>query len=165
MTPTADTPAVTTLPVAVVGAGPVVRGWGHVRVFSRWAELVDPAARRLLETTGWVAPEPESYPTGLAWVREYLQPLADALGERVRFDRSVTGVARRGRDRVVDSGRAEQPLTVHTRASDGREGRVAVRAVLDASGTVGHPNPLGSDGYPADGEAAASDRVAYRVPD
>ncbi|RBM18133.1 NAD(P)-binding domain-containing protein [Streptomyces sp. PT12] len=191
------------LPVAVIGAGPIglaaaahliehgieplvlergdhagaaVREWGHVRLFSTWAELVDPAAEKLLTPTGWTRPEDSRYPTGAEWAADYLQPLADALGERVRYGATVTGVARAGRDRVVDSGRDTQPFTVHLTTADGAEvgappgvsrGRIAVRAVIDASGTYATPNPLGADGYPAAGERAlaAQGRITYRVPD
>lgn len=182
----------TDLPVVVVGAGPVglaaaaelagrgltplvlergehagaaVAQWHHVRLFSRWAELVAPAAQRLLAPRGWQHPDPDGYPTGAEWAQRYLRPLAAALGERVRFDTEVMGVARRGRDRVVDAGRDSEPLTVHVRTADGREERITARAVIDASGTWGSPNPLGGDGLPAIGETAAADRIAYRVPD
>jgi glycine/D-amino acid oxidase-like deaminating enzyme len=37
-------------------AGAAVREWGHVRLFSRWGELVDPAGEKLLAPTGWRAP-------------------------------------------------------------------------------------------------------------
>jgi len=146
-------------------AGAAVRQWRHVRLFSQWSEVVDPAARRLLEATGWTAPDPNGYPTGGEWAEAYLQPLSDALGDRVRYGATVTGVARRGRDRVVDSGRETQPFTVHVDTSDGGSTRFTASAVIDASGTSTRPNPLGGDGYPADGEAAASARIAYRVPD
>lgn len=156
----------------VVEAGPVagasVWQWHHVRLFSRWAELVDPTAEKLLAPTGWRAPDPDGYPTGAEWSQRYLRPLADALGERVRYDARVVGVARRGRDRVVDAGRDREPLTVHlqTTAAEGvREERITARAVVDASGTWATPNPLGGDGLPALGEAAAADRIAYQVPD
>ncbi|MET0237712.1 MAG: FAD-dependent oxidoreductase [Kibdelosporangium sp.] len=175
------------LPVVVVGAGPVglaaaahllergleplvleagpvagsaVAQWNHVRLFSQWSELVDPAAARLLEPTGWQRPDGETYPTGKEWAELYLRPLAKALGDRVRFGTPVTGVARRGRDRVVDAGRDTEPLTVHA----GDE-RVEAQAVIDASGTWTSPNPLGGDGLPAVGERAAVDRIVYRVPD
>ncbi|MFC0111789.1 FAD-dependent oxidoreductase [Kibdelosporangium aridum] len=148
----------------VLEAGPVagaaVAQWHHVRLFSAWSELVDPAAARLLESTGWQRPDPEVYPTGQQWAQLYLQPLAKALGERVRFNTQVTGVARRGRDRVVDAGRDSEPLTVHA----GDE-RITARAVIDASGTWSTPNPLGGDGLPAAGEVAAAERITYRVPD
>ncbi|MFE0458297.1 FAD-dependent oxidoreductase [Kitasatospora sp. NPDC058965] len=180
------------LPVVVVGAGPTglaaaaellergleplvleagpsaatsVRAWGHVRLFSAWSELVDPAAARLLAPTGWQSPDPQRYPTGAEWVELYLQPLADALGQRVQYRTTVIGAARRGRDRVVDSGRAEQPLTVHTRAADGTEERLLAAAIIDASGTFATPNPLGSDGLPAVRERALADRISYAVPD
>lgn len=165
------------LPVVVVGAGPaglsaaanlVERGeraivleaggrvgaavsqWNRVRLFSRWSELVDPAAARMLEAAGWVRPAGDAYPTGAEWADLYLRPLAELLGDRVRLGARVVGVARRGRDRVVDAGREDEPLTVHVQTSDGEE-RITARAVIDASGTWGSPNPLGGDGLPATG--------------
>ncbi|WP_311259908.1 FAD-dependent oxidoreductase [Microbacterium sp. WCS2018Hpa-9] len=179
------------LPVVVIGAGPqglaaaahlvergedvvvVERGtaaasavseWGHVRLFSAWPELTDAAARRLLEPTGWSTPA-SGFPTGAQWVSDYLAPLADALGERVRYRTTVTGVARQGRDKVVDAGRKSQPFVVHTVDTDGIESRILARAVVDASGTWGLPNPAGADGFPAVGERAASDLISYRIPD
>ncbi|PXY29188.1 flavoprotein [Prauserella coralliicola] len=179
------------LPVVVVGAGPVglaaaaelrergleplvlergpaagtaVAQWHHVRLFSPWPELVAPAAVRLLEPTGWRPPDP-TYPTGREWAERYLRPLAAALGEQVRFGAEVVGVARRGRDRVVDAGRETEPLTVHVRRSGGGEERITARALIDASGTWGTPNPLGGDGLPALGERAATGRITYQVPD
>ncbi|QYX78608.1 NAD(P)-binding domain-containing protein [Streptomyces akebiae] len=180
------------LPVVVVGAGPIglaaaahligrdieplvleagpsaagaVRAWAHVRLFSSWAEVTDPAAEKLLAPTGWVRPDGAAYPTGGDWVERYLQPLADVLGDKVRYGATVTGVARAGRDRVVDSGREEQPFTVHIRTADGIEERLTARAVIDASGTWSTPGPAGANGLPALGERAAADRISYHVPD
>ncbi|MFI2350459.1 NAD(P)-binding domain-containing protein [Streptomyces sp. NPDC019443] len=189
--PIADVP-IATLPTVVIGAGPVglaaaahlvergieplvleagpaagsaVREWSHVRLFSTWAELVDPAAEKLLAPTGWTAPDGVTYPSGGDWAERYLQPLADVLGDKVRFGAGVTGVSRVGRDRVVDAGREEQPFTVHVTNADGTEERLAARAVIDASGTWSTPGPIGGDGLPALGERAAADRISYRVPD
>jgi thioredoxin reductase len=146
-------------------AGAAVAQWNHVRLFSQWSELIAPAARRLLDARGWLQPAADGYPTGREWVDQYLRPLADALGERVCFDAEVVGVARRGRDRVVDAGRDHEPFTVHVRTRDGAEERITARAVIDASGTWESPNPLGGDGLPALGERAAAERISYRVPD
>lgn len=181
----------TTLPVVVVGAGPVglaaaaelleqgleplvleageqvgasVREWGHVRLFSPWEWVVDPAAQRLLGQTDWTSPDPEQYPTGDEWVDRYLAPLADALGSRVRTDMRVVGVTRRGRDRVVDAGRDTEPLVVHVVTGSGEQ-RLPARAVIDASGTWTSANPLGGDGLPAIGERAATEHIRSVVPD
>ncbi|MDX3539979.1 FAD-dependent oxidoreductase [Streptomyces sp. MB09-01] len=180
------------LPVAVIGAGPAglaaaahltgrgikplvleagaaaaaaVREWGHVRLFSTWSELVDPAAEKLLAPTGWTAPEGATYPSGADWAALYLQPLADVLGERVRYGATVTGVSRLGRDRIVDADREQQPFTVRIANADGTEERILASAVIDASGTWSTPSPIGGDGLPALGEKAAGDRISYRIPD
>jgi thioredoxin reductase len=149
---------------AAAVAGAAVREWHHVRLFSRWSELLDGAGEKLLAPTGWQAPDPDRYPTGAEWADEYLQPLADVLGDRVRYGARVVGMARRGWDRVVDAARGTEPLTVRVETAAGEE-RINARAVIDASGTWGLPNPLGGDGLPALGEQAAVDRVRYRVPD
>lgn len=145
-------------------AGAAVFEWGHVRLFSMWRNLVAPAAEKLLSAAGWQRPDDDGYPTGREWVESYLAPLAETLGERVHFGTEVAGVSRRGRDRVVDADRGEQPFTVRVRTRDGEE-RLSARAVVDASGTWGAPNPSGGDGLPALGESAAADRITYRIPD
>ncbi|WP_371667046.1 NAD(P)-binding domain-containing protein [Streptomyces sp. NBC_00289] len=180
------------LPVVVIGAGPAglaaaahlaergiellvleagpatasaVREWSHVRLFSTWGELTDPAAEKLLAPTGWTKPDATSYPTGGDWAELYLQPLADVLGDRVRYGARVTGVSRAGRDRIVDADREAQPFVLHLATADGHEERLFARTVIDASGTWTRPSPAGASGLPALGEKAAADRVAYRVPD
>ncbi|MGH3459728.1 flavoprotein, partial [Aeromicrobium sp.] len=144
-------------------AGAAVREWSHVRLFSPWSELVDPAARKLLVERGWTEPDPDSYPTGGDWADSYLQPLADALGT-VRYSTRVTGVARDGRDVLVDSGRDREAFAVHLASPEGTT-RLLARAVIDASGTWTGPNPLGADGLPALGEPEHADRISYRIPD
>ncbi|MFE5095772.1 NAD(P)-binding domain-containing protein [Streptomyces sp. NPDC056638] len=182
----------TALPTVVIGAGPIglaaaahlaergieplvleagpraasaVREWSHVRLFSTWSEVVDPAAEKLLAPTGWTAPDGAAYPSGGDWAERYLQPLADVLGSKVRYGARVTGVSRLGRDRVVDAGRGDQPFTVHLALADGTQERITARAVVDASGTWTTPGPIGGDGLPALGERAAAERISYRVPD
>src|SRR4051812_21716822 len=92
--------------VLEAGAGPAaaVREWSHARLFSPWPELVDDAASRLLVPTGWQAPT-SGYPTGGAWIEQYLAPLDGVLGDRVWYGARVVGVSRRGRDRLVSAGR------------------------------------------------------------
>ncbi|MYW65811.1 NAD(P)-binding domain-containing protein [Streptomyces sp. SID8379] len=187
-----DTVRTEDLPAVVIGAGPIglaaaahlveegieplvleagptaaaaVREWSHVRLFSPWGEVIDPAAEKLLAPTGWTRPDPAAYPSGGDWADDYLQPLADALGARVRTGATVTGVSRSGRDRIVDADRAAQPFVVHVTHADGREERLSARAVIDASGTWSTPSPAGADGLPALGEKSTADHITYRVPD
>lgn len=160
------------LPTVVLEAGPrvaaSVRGWGHVRLFSAWRELVDPAAETLLLEHGWVRPDADRYPLGAEWADHYLTPLADALGAtglvEVRTGHRVVSVAKRGRDRLVDAGREDAPFTVHVE-HDGVRSHLLAAAVVDASGTWTGPNPLGADGLPALGEAEHADRITYGIPD
>jgi hypothetical protein len=181
------------LPVAVIGAGPIglaaaahlvdrgatplvleagghvganVLSWAHVRVFSPWEFNVDRVAARMLEAAGWAKPPAGDYPTGGEFVRDYLEPLAalPALRPRIRLGARVTGVSRLGLDRLKTSGREDTPFVLHVSTPAGDE-RVLARAVIDASGTVGSPNPLGADGLVAIGERGLADRVSYGIPD
>ena len=135
-------------------AGASVRQWHHVRLFSRWGELVDPAAEKLLAHDRLAVRGSRRVPDRRGVGEHYLQPLADALGQRTcRFGARVIGVARQGRDRVVDAGRDSEPLTVHVRTTTQPVGeeRITARAVVDASGTWTTPNPLGADGLSGPG--------------
>ncbi|WP_143220871.1 FAD-dependent oxidoreductase, partial [Actinomadura sp. CNU-125] len=158
------------LPVVVIGAGPVglataahlaergldflvleagdqvgaaVRQWGHVRLFSPWRYDTDAAARRLLQATGWVLPDPDHLPTGAELVDGYLVPLSrvSALDGRVRTRTRVLAVTRRGVDATRTIGRDERPLLVRVREADGTVRDIDARAVIDASGTWGNANP------------------------
>ncbi|MBK8086220.1 MAG: FAD-dependent oxidoreductase [Devosia sp.] len=182
------------LPVAVIGAGPVglaaaaeivgrglvpvvlergagvgaaLREWAHVRVFSPWEYNIAGAARRLLEAAGWDAPEVTEVPTGGEIVSRYLEPLAGLpeIAANLRLGARVTAVTRQGFDKVSDRGRSAAPFEIRWIDADGVEQRTLARAVIDASGTWGQPNPMGIDGLPVPGERAAGERIAYGIPD
>jgi thioredoxin reductase len=179
------------LPVAVIGGGPVglaaaaqllkrgatpivleagptvgasVLEWGHVRIFSPWKYDIDPAARELLMATGWTEPDGEGYPTGRELVDAYLAPLGRALAERVRLGHRVTAVARLGFDKMKTEGRETAPFALTVATPRGEE-QILARAVIDASGTYGVPNPLGASGVLARGEATAAVRIHYGIAD
>jgi thioredoxin reductase len=185
--------AIETLPVVVIGAGPVglaaaahlvsrgetpivleagehvgatVRQWAHVRIFSPWRYDVDAVAVAMLEKAGWPMPDPEHLPTGQELVEEYLEPLA-ALPEirpHLRLGTRVVSISRRGHDKLRTSGREDAPFVLRVVTRTGEETIVA-RAVIDASGTYETPNPLGADGTPVRGEVETRDRVFYGIPE
>lgn len=158
-------------PVVVLEAGlsvgASILAWGHVKVFSPWQYNIDKVARRLLEASGWTAPDPDHYPTGREIVEQYLQPLAalPAIHESIRFDSRVVAVTRAGFDKMKTPGRERAPFLLQVEHSDGSEETLMARAVIDASGTYTKPNPLGTSGILAVGERAAAGRIYYGIPD
>lgn len=181
------------LPVAVIGAGPVglataahllARGFEplileatdhpagafqstrHVRLFSPWRYNLDHAATGLLQSSGWTTPEPDALPTAGEMIDDYLAPLAalPQMRKGLRTGRRVTAITREGFDKLKTTGRESAAFLVRTSGKHGTEEHRAF-AVLDASGTWGTPNPLGANGLPAHGEAELQHRIAYGMPD
>ena len=166
------------------GPGAAVARWGHTRLFSPWRYDVDAAARRLLTTTGgagtgvrtWTEPDPDVLPTGAELVEQYLAPLAEALvgrgGAGIRYGARVLAVTKDGADRSRSLGRERRPYLVRFAhgPADGNPESTAVeevraRAVIDASGTFGQPNPLGVSGLPVLGEEVSARFLTGALPD
>lgn len=190
--PTNSSHDLNTLPVAVIGAGPVglaaavhlldqglrpvvleagrvaesIRAWGHVRLFSPWGFNIDPRAREILEADGWSAPNDDLHPTGRELVERYLEPLAatSSLAPHLRLATKVLAVSRLHRDKMKDTERPAAPFLLQLQTSDGGEEQLLARAVIDASGTWGHPNPMAAHGLPALGEQRHAERIRYGIP-
>jgi cation diffusion facilitator CzcD-associated flavoprotein CzcO len=155
------------LPVAIIGAGPVglaaaahilsrgetplvleagpaaghaIRQWGHVRMFTPWRYCVDRQAAALLTMRGWSHPPADDVPTGDDLVAHYLEPLAASLSPYVEFNARVSGVTRKGCDKVRTAGRDALPFILRVIGPDERERTIEARAVIDASGTWSMPN-------------------------
>ncbi len=179
--------------VAVIGAGPIglaaaahlvkrglkpvlleqgpsvgssLRRWSHVRVFTPWSLNIDSAARDLLKEQDWAEPDPDELPTGAQLVEQYLEPLAQhpAIAEGLRLDAKVIAVARTDTDKLGE-GRKGTLFTVRWIDGEGRRHDVEARAVIDASGTWGQPNPIGRNGLPLDGEDDLGEDIHYGIPD
>src|SRR5688572_27665603 len=148
---------------ATVGAG--MRTWAHVRMFSPWEFTIDKAAARVLTRHGWSAPELSAYPTGKEVVERYLEPLASTpeIAPHLRHDARVIAVTKQRRDRMKDAQRDDVPFVVRYEDGNG-EHELLAQAVIDASGTIDTPNPLGASGIPALGERAARSHVFYGMP-
>jgi thioredoxin reductase len=185
--------ALKSLPIAVIGGGPVglaaaahlitrglsvklyeagpaigsnVRDWGHVRVFTPWRYCVDQASVGLLKRQGWRMPKADGFPTGGDLVRAYMEPLAATpeLLAAIETNARVTGISRHGLDKVVSREREARPFLLIVKMGASVRHDLA-RAVVDASGTWATPNPLGASGLPAVGEVEFADRIAYGIPD
>jgi len=186
--------AVTGLPVAVIGGGPVglaaaahlltrglpvklyeagqtvgtnVLDWSHVRLFSPWRFNIDGASRSILREQGWQEPPPDDLPTGRELYDAYLAPLGTILMDRAIIETRahVRSISRRGIDKVVSRNRASHLFALAVNAVSTGERIDLARAVIDASGTWQNPNPLGASGMPTPGELEATPFISYGIPD
>jgi hypothetical protein len=181
------------LPVAVLGAGPVglaavakliARGlpfvlleaapqvgahlldYGHVRLFSPWRYNIDADMAAQLRASGWQAPDPEALPLAAEVVEKVLKPFADlpAVARGLQLNTRVLALTREGFDKVKSAGREQAPFLIRAEHM-GQTLEIRARAVIDATGTWGQPNPLGAGGLPALGEAEAAAQISYGIPD
>ena len=148
---------------AGLDVGHTIRDWAHVRLFTDWRSVVDPAAAGLLEASGWVAPPAGEFPTGGELVDRYLEPLGAILADHIRFGHKVIAISRRDRDKMVTDGRYDLPFLVRVELAD-RVVDLTADNVIDASGTWSTPNPMGAAGLPAIGEDKTVN-IRYGIPD
>ena len=140
---------VTVLERGEVGAS--LRTWGATRFFSPLHMNVSARMRELL---GDAMPDPDALLTGDEYVDRVLLPLVgrQPLKGRVHTGRTVIAVGRRGLTRTDYAGhplRAERPFRVLCDNDESFEADV----VLDASGGLVLPCPMGVGGLPPIGEA------------
>ena len=180
------------LPVAIIGAGPVglaaashlvkhklpfilleagsniganILTWGHVRLFSPWRYNIDKAALSLLEQGGWEKPDFDELPTGNELVQKYLQPLSNMseIQPSLYLDTKVLSIGKKNMDKMKNINRENVPFVIHAE-KDGVYQTFEARAILDASGTWGNPNPANANGIWLKEEKFLKDHIFYGIP-
>jgi thioredoxin reductase len=181
------------IPVAIIGAGPVglaaaahlavrkqpflifeagstvasnILSWRHVRVFSPWKYNIDKAARQLLAASGWVSPEDADLPTGEDLYDLYLRPLSEipTIKQTLLLDAKVVSIGRKNHDKMKTQGRENVPFVIQVLQGD-KVSQFEVKTIIDASGTWNSPNPVGSGGVYAVGEVENAAKIFYGIPD
>ncbi len=140
---------VTVLERGKIGAS--LRTWGATRFFSPLHMNVSPRMRELL---GRDMPDADALLTGAEYADRVLLPLTGRapLAGRVKPGHNVIAIGRRGLTRTDYAGhplRAERPFRVLCENEETFEAEV----VLDASGGLTVPRPIGPGGLPARGES------------
>nr|WP_224752683.1 FAD-dependent oxidoreductase [Metabacillus arenae] len=181
------------LPVAIIGAGPVglaaaahlakrgesfilieagshaganILKWEHVRLFSPWKYNVDKTAADLLKQQGWSSPELDALPTGKELVEYYLDPLSKIkeIKPHLVLNTKVLSISRKDIDKMKNANRDRVPFILYTEA-DGDLQKIEARAVIDATGTWGNPNPAHSNGVWLKDEKNLQEQIYYGIPD
>lgn len=182
------------LPVAIIGAGPVglaaaahlvnqgqdfivlesgssvgsnILEWGHVRLFSPWQYNIDKVAKKLLENSGWNEPPANELPIGKELVECYLEPLAKlpAIQNNLFLNSKVVSVSKKGLDKMKNLGREETSFIIYVEQQQGMTKRIEAKAVIDATGTWSHPNPVNADSIWTSSELELNKHIYYGIPD
>ncbi|MGX9134907.1 NAD(P)-binding domain-containing protein [Rummeliibacillus sp. JY-2-4R] len=180
------------LPVAIIGAGPVglaaaanlavqkvpfivfesgqnvaqnIRNWQHVHLFSPWKYDIDKSARKLLEESNWKSPQDDVLPTGRELIEQYLEPLSElpVIKEWIRYNSKVVSISRKENDKMKSLNREKQPFEIYLERNHNME-IVEARAIIDATGTWGNPNPATSNGVWLNSEKECQNHIEYGIP-
>lgn len=181
------------LPIVIIGAGPIglaaaahlveqnqtfilleagneiahnIRTWGHVTLFSPWRYNINKAAKSLLEESDWLEPNLETIPTGHDLIDLYLKPLAELtqIKPSIRLNSKVVGISRQLNDKMKSKNRLNQSFNIYVEKEDDID-IIEAKAVIDATGTWGNPNPANSTGVWLKNEKALADHIEYGIPD
>jgi len=143
-----------------------IRTWGHVTLFSPWRYNINKAAKSLLEDTDWKAPDLETIPTGHELIDLYLKPLAELaqIKPYIQLNSKVVGISRQLNDKMKSKNRVNQSFKIYVEKGDDVN-IIEAKAVIDATGTWGNPNPANSTGVWLQTEKVLADHIEYGIPD
>lgn len=154
------------IPFFVVEQGEIaqsVRTWEHITLFSPWQYNIDEATKQLLEASGWQAPQADLIPTGKELIEMYLQPLASIMKENILTNHEVVGICREDADRMKSTERSTRPFQIIMETPVGTK-KMKARAIIDATGTWGNPNPAMANGLWLKAEKLLQNEMDYHIP-
>ncbi|MEK3979709.1 NAD(P)-binding domain-containing protein [Psychrobacillus sp. FSL K6-2836] len=181
------------LPIAIIGAGPVglaaaahlanigerfillesgdsvgsnILNWGHVRLFSPWQYNIDKIAKKILEDHDWKEPVLNDLPLGSELVNDYLKPLANLpeIKPYLLLSTKVVSISKKGLDKMKSANRKKSSFVLYLE-QNGVSKRIEARAVIDATGTWSHPNPINADNVWTKEEIELKQHIYYGIPD
>lgn len=128
------------IPFVLIERGATVgwnmKDWGHINMFTSWAETIDPTSHDLLVQGNIDFMTTDDCPSGKAFATEYLSKVADLIPtENLILNAEVTRIDYQANDKTFD--------IVYAR--DNTSTTVTCVRVLDASGTWGNFNQIVSN--------------------
>ncbi|MFW6021040.1 MAG: diguanylate cyclase [Guyparkeria sp.] len=133
-----------------------------IRMFSPWYYNHSPLGIEQLRSAGRYI-RPEGTETWNEYLTNYLEPLAQVARLDVRYNLTVERIGRAGISRtdMVGATRAQYPFKVLVSDAEDGEHYLYAWRVIDASGVMGQPLPIGEGRIPALGETEQAGRIYY----
>jgi thioredoxin reductase len=116
--------------------------------------------------SGWQSPDKDRVHTGKEFYEQYLNPLANhsSIKPYLHTNSKVVAIGRKNMDKMKTHNREKEPFVIQVE-NNGKNQFFEARAVIDASGTWQHYNPIGSGGQFSIGEKENATKIFYGIPD
>jgi thioredoxin reductase len=140
--------------------------WGHLETHGTFSTLVSQAGMDALTSaklTEWL-PSPGSHTTGKSWAEGYLLPLAETPELLGVLKSGVEVVAASRFSSLREDDQRAGGFLLHLRQG-AAESVVEVPAVIDCTGVLAQPRPMGRGGISAPGESSCREKIAYFIED
>jgi thioredoxin reductase len=132
--------------------------WQHVSMFTQFGDNSSTLGRAAIAGQSPEHPldELDQLQSGAQWFKNYLEPLSqtDLIVDHIRTSTRVLSVSRSWLNKTdLADGQARAAAAFRVLVQNGsHETVIAADIVIDTSGVLGQPNPLGAGGGPAIGE-------------
>ena len=145
--------------------------WGHLSTHAPMKTIVTEIGLEEIRKNGMgeFLVNLEDTGTGKGWRDGYLSLLLETPLLAGKLEVGVEAIAAGRDNRLREDPRGPRdplgPFRLYLRGPNNQEQHVLADAVIDCTGVLGTPRPLGKSGLPAPGENACRDRIAYHVED